>query len=169
MEPFSFLIAGLFAIGMAVAFWSADPHSPTSRALSLFFALMGVTQLAMIFTGPSSPGASISDAWMRFFSIAEIAIVVTGFEWGLRIGRMQVSAEALEGPERLVRIAQGLVCLYGILGIAFPHLRLDVWNVAPSVQLLSRPAYYLFAVPFGLSCVIGASLVVRLARAGLDT
>src|SRR5713101_1271277 len=103
MEPFSFLIAGLFAIGMAVAFWSADPHSPTSRALSLFFALMGITQLANIVAIPSSPGSSTSDAWLRFFSLAEIAIVVTGFEWGLRIGRMQVSADALQRGERLVR------------------------------------------------------------------
>jgi hypothetical protein len=36
------LVVGLVAFGMAVAFVSADPQSPTSRALAGFFGFLGV-------------------------------------------------------------------------------------------------------------------------------
>ena len=37
------LIVALTAIGMALAFWSADPESPSSRSLALTLGLLGLS------------------------------------------------------------------------------------------------------------------------------
>jgi adenylate cyclase len=161
-ESIGFLIVGLFAIGMAIAFFSADPHSPTSRALALFLGLFGATMLLNI-------PASSSNAWLRFFSLAEIAIMATGLEWGHRIGRMGVSTRTPVGRGSvLMRFAQGSICVYGIAGALFPDVRREVWNVVPNIHLLSRPGYYLFAVPFDLAWGLGVAAYAQAVRAGLD-
>jgi adenylate cyclase len=166
IEPVSYLVVGLFALGMAGSFLAADPHSPTSRALSLFLGLLGLVFALNIaadgqFFGESRLG------WVRVFSLFEIAILGTAFEWILRIGRTQVS----DGPpigERPLRVAQGLVCLYGLAGVLFPELRDEVWSVPWTLTLFRRPAYYLFAAPFFLSLSLAGIRISQLLRAQLD-
>jgi class 3 adenylate cyclase len=68
----------------------------------------------------------------------------------------------------MLRTAQVLACLYGVIGAVFPELRTTVWNVTWDLALLRRPAYYLFAVPLFLSLGLGGVRVGQLLRAHLD-
>ena len=167
VEPIGFLIVGVFAIGMALSFLAADPHSPTSRPLCLLLGSLGVTFLLNI---PAYGGLLLERvSWIRVFSLLELASLAAAFEWILRIGRTEVSAEpqAASG-ERLLRVAQALACLYGLAGMSVPTLKGEFWNVPLSLPLLRRPAFYLFAVPFNLSLVLAGDRVVQLVRARLD-
>jgi hypothetical protein len=166
IEPVGYLIVGLFAVGMAVSFLAADPHSPTSRALSLFLGLLGLA-FAMNITADGRFFGESRIGWTRAFSLIEIGILAAAFEWILRIGRTQVSDDPPTG-ERPLRIAQGLVCLYGLTGALFPELRAEVWYVPWTLTLLQRPAYYVFAAPFFLALSLAGIRIVQLLRAQLD-
>jgi adenylate cyclase len=167
VEPIGFLIVGLFAIGMALSFLAADPHSPTSRPLCLLLGALGVSlPLNIPATGGLLLGRSL---WIRTFSFLELVTLAAAFEWILRIGRTEVSTEAeTTSGERLLRMAQGLACLYGLAGMSFPTLRDQVWNVPSSLPLLHRSAFHLFAVPFNLSLALAGVRLVQLLRARLD-
>jgi adenylate cyclase len=162
-NPVPFFIIGLFAIGMAVAFFTSDRHSPTSRALSLLFALLGVNMLANI---PAYGGLWLTrDGWARFFSLMEVADLAVGLEWVLRIGRTGTSpSRNVQVAERLLRVAQALVCVYGLVGVLLPDVRLEVWNR----QQASRWEYYLFAVPLDLALLCGVVRIAQLAKGEFD-
>jgi adenylate cyclase len=158
----AFLIVALFALGMAVAFMIADGHAPTSRALALFLGFLALTFALNV---PAlRPLDAYPTLWPRVFSLLEVGILCSGFEWILRVGR---TAPATQG-EALIRVAQGLACVYGILGVAFPALRASAWNVRWTADVLTRPDYYLFALPFFGAAMIVGVFVQRLFRADFD-
>lgn len=157
----AFLIVALFALGMAVAFLLADFHAPTSRALSLFLGFLALTFLLNV---PALAPEDDPTFWPRVFSFLEVGILISGFEWILRVGR---TARAAQG-EALIRIAQGLACVYGFLGALLPSLRSSSWNTSWTADVLSQPAYYLFAVPFYGAALIVGLFVLRLFRADFD-
>jgi adenylate cyclase len=139
MEPTAYFVVGLVAVGMGMSFFVADPHSPTSRPLSLFWVVIGCTfALNPILVGTQ---------WIWVFSIAETLLFVTGLEWGLRIVRTQASMRELPSGVR-TRTAQAFAILYGALGIAFPRLEMAHWKVIWSFESLLDPYFYVFAVPF---------------------
>jgi adenylate cyclase len=167
-EPIAYAITALLAVGMAAAFFAADPRAPTSRALSLMLVALGTVFLLNV---PASGGLLFASraSWTRVFSAIETVAIVAGQEWILRIGRTELGP----GPERhrgerLLRVAQAFAVVYGLAGLIFPELRLAVWNVRPSLALLQRPAYYLFFVPFDLSIGLATVRIVMLLRAGVD-
>ena len=139
MEPTAYLVVGLIAIGMGVSFWVADPHSPTSRPLSLFWVIAGCTFLL-------NP-VLVGTRWIWTFAIAETLLFLTGLEWGLRIVRTQAGSTERR-PGRWTRAAQSSALLYGALGIAFPRLEMGHWKVVWTSASLLDPFFYLFAVPF---------------------
>jgi adenylate cyclase len=157
-------VVGLVAFGMAVAFVSADAQSPTSRALASFFGCLGMISILTV---------GVRSGWLaldpriggRLFTLVSTATFLAAFEWLLRVQR----TEAAEGSHgrwraRLLRIAQGLASLHGLLGIALPELREEAFI---GVQL-SRPAYYLFAVPLYLSIGVATVSIAQLLRANPD-
>jgi adenylate cyclase len=167
MEPTGYLIVGLFAAGMAVAFFAADPESPTSRPLSAFFALLGIVAVLNIpaYAGALAPPA----AWVRFFSVLEIGILASAFEQVLRIGRTETTGDpASAGGDRAVRVAQALAAVYGAVGVVLPGLRSEVWNVAWGPDVFRRPGFYLFAVPFNLALLLVGVRIVQLLRGRVD-
>lgn len=168
IEPTAYLISGVFAVGMAVAFLTADPHSVTSRPLAALFGIMGVAFLLNIPAYASAPGEPTL-TWVRVFSILEAAIMVTAFEWILRVGRTEISASPGAGRphDALLRAAQGLACVYGLVGLAMPTLRSELWNEM-TLASLRRPEYYALAVPFHLALVLVAIRLLQMLAAKLD-
>ncbi len=158
------LVVGLVAFGMAVAFVSADPQSPTSRALACFFSFAGVINVLSV---------AVRSGWLAFdpriagrlFALASTATFVAAFEWLLRVRRTATAdgGHSLTGA-RLLRIAQGLAVFHGLLAMARPDLREGVFI---GVQL-SRPTYYLFAVPLYLSLALAGVSIAQLLRADPD-
>jgi adenylate cyclase len=167
VEPIDYLIVGLFALGMGISFLTADPHAPTSRALSTMLLLLGLVFVMNMGIGTRAFGESRT-WWIRAFSLLEGAILASGFEWILRIGRTAAPPGAAPGGDRLLRVAQALGCVYGLTGALFPEVREAAWNSPWSRDLTVKPAFYLFALPFHLALILAVIRIVQMLRGGLD-
>lgn len=159
------IIASLLALGIALAFIVADRQSPTSRALSLFLASIGIS--IAFFSQFEVRLLSSSDypAWGGVFAIPEVFAFCFGYEWLLRV-RRTIPARNLNtrfGDNQL-RIAQGLAIGYGILALCLPRVRAYEFTGSLSGSGLG-PGFYLLAIPLGLSLILGiASGVLTLNR-----
>ena len=165
MDTNAQIITSLLALGIALAFIVADRQSPTSRALSIFLASIGISigfysQLELRLLG-----ANDYPAWGGVFAIPEAAAFYFGYEWLLRI-RRTIPARKLKtrfGDNQL-RVAQALAITYALLALAFPRLRAYEFTGSLSGSGLGF-GFYLFAVPLGLSLALGiASGVMTLNR-----
>src|SRR5262249_2866151 len=112
------LITSFLAMGMALAFVVADRSSPPTRALGLFLASIGVSlgvgsQIAY----PLHHEGNVA-WWDGLFAIPESAAFFFAYEWILRV-RRTVPAAGLKtkGPDRLLRIAQGLSVFYLLMAL----------------------------------------------------
>lgn len=152
------IITSLLALGMALAFIIADRASPTSRALSLFLASVGLA------IGIGSQIAhplhvrGVVPWWDGLFAIPETFAFIFAYEWVLRV-RRTVPAKNLktQGPDRLLRLAQLLAAFYGVASLAFPELRVNHFINAGFAEVFERgqPEFWLFALPLTLSLVFG--------------
>ena len=164
MVDTSDLVVGLFAFGMGLAFVAADPHSPTSRALAVLLGFVGLALTLNVLANAGLLGSNRL-VWGRLFALAETGAFVAAFEWLLRIRRTEAADEDHTAMgDRLLRTAQGLAVVYGLLGVALPRLQFRVFK---GVQLL-QPGYYLFAVPLYLALALSFVTVFQLLRAKPD-
>ncbi|HUK04648.1 MAG TPA: adenylate/guanylate cyclase domain-containing protein [Burkholderiales bacterium] len=151
------IITSLLAMGMALAFVIADRSSPPTRALALFLMSVGVS------IGVGSQIAyprhyyGIVAWWDGVFAIPESAAFFFAYEWILRV-RRTVPAGGLmtAGPDRLLRVAQGLVGFYLAAAFAFPQLRVEKFLGAGFREafMAAEPEFFLFALPLTLSLVL---------------
>jgi class 3 adenylate cyclase len=148
---------------MASSFFSADPNSPSSRALALTLGLIGTTMLLNV---PLE--ARILDnrrvLWTYVFSILEASIIVSTLEWILRIALTETPAHSRSAAPAVLRAGQALGALYGLLGIMLPHYRLRVWQEG----LFQQPIFYVFAFPFFLSLTLALIALVQLLRSEIE-
>jgi adenylate cyclase len=151
------IITSLLAMGMALAFIVADRSSPTSRALALFLASVGVSigvgsQIAY----PRHFYGQV-EWWDGVFAIPETAAFFFAYEWILRV-RRTVPAAGLKtaGPDRLLRIAQGLTIFYLLAAFAYPQLRVDKFLGAGFREafMAAEAEFWLFALPLTLSLAL---------------
>ena len=152
------VITALLALGMAIAFLAADRRSPTSRALALFLGMVGIAIAVGTLVAPRLYAGGIP-AWGGVLAMPETLAFVFAYEWLLRV-RRTVPARNLntEGPDRLIRIAQGLAILYGLLALAFPEQRAAHFSGELLLEAGERRQwwFYLFAVPLGLSLALSS-------------
>jgi adenylate cyclase len=144
-------------MGMALAFIIADRNSPTSRALALFLASIGLaigvgSQVAypMHFAGRV-------EWWDGLLAIPETMAFFFAYEWILRVRRTVPSAGLkTQGPDRLLRIAQGLTVFYLLAAITCPRLRVEKFLNAGfhEVFMAGEPEFWLFALPLTISLVL---------------
>ena len=150
------IITALLATGMALAFVIADRRSPPTQALGLFLMSIGISigvgsQIAypLHFHG-------IVHWWDGAFAIPETLAFVFAYEWILRVRRTVPSAGLkTEGPDRLLRVAQGLAIFYCLMAVFFPRMRVDQFLNAGFREAFSENAFWLFALPLTLSLVLG--------------
>lgn len=159
-------ITALLALGMALAFYVADRHSPTSRALALFLAFVGLSiGIGALIALPLHRARGVP-AWDGVFAIADAAAFWFGFEWILRV-RRTIPARNLDtrGPDRMLRVAQALAVVYLLLAFAFPEVRHHQFMGAGIAGAWQRPGFHLFALPLGLALLLGlASGLIMLNR-----
>ena len=159
------IIASLLALGIALAFIVADRQAPTSRALSIFLASIGITIALYSQVELRFLRANDYPAWGGIFAIPEVFAFYFGYEWLLRI-RRTIPARNLStrfGDNQL-RVAQALAIAYGGLALYFPRLRAYEFSGSLSGSGLG-PGFYLFAIPLGISLALGvASGVLTLNR-----
>ena len=165
MEATPQTIASLLALGIALAFIVADRQAPTSRALSIFLASVGITIALYSQVELRFLRANDYPAWGGVFAIPDVFAFYFGYEWLLRI-RRTIPAGNLRtrfGDNQL-RVAQALAIAYGVLALCFPRLRAYEFSGSLTGSGLG-PGFYLFAIPLGVSLVLGiASGVMTLNR-----
>jgi len=151
------IVVSITALGMALAFFVADRDSPTSRMLSLFLAWLGASiALDVLVALPYRQRYGIP-AWHGLFAWPQAAAGVFAFEWLLRV-RRTIPAGTLNtrGGDRLIRVAQGLMVLEGLMALAWPveHFRYFA-NVLVLSEAVMQPMFWVFSVPMLLSVLCG--------------
>jgi class 3 adenylate cyclase len=117
------ILVSMIAIGMAGIFYRADKNSPTTRASSLFLALVGLAALWTVaaVTYPMNQWPTFSAIVGRSY---EAFATLAGIEWVRRVGKMLAQEEGRRWFGGIIeRVAQLLIVAYWILVIIFPHLR----------------------------------------------
>lgn len=168
MDQSALFVVAMVAVGMGIAFYTADPESPTSRSLAASMALLGIDIGSHAAARLGAFGGHIP-VWPQLASVAEAGALVFGYEWILRVGRTRSDPSCrTRAGETLIRVAQGLALLYGATGLGFPDLRAVALPERWDPALFAQPDYYLFAVPFYGSLLLSNVRVVQLLRSDLD-
>jgi len=153
------VIVALLAIGMALAFLLADRHSPTSQALALFLACTGASiAIDVMWVLPMRAREGVV-AWEGVLVLPQVLAFIYAYEWVLRV-RGTIAANNLntKGPDRLLRIAQGLAVAYGLAAIALPETRAAHFSnlvLEPGEKI--HPAFWIFFTPMALSMLLGTA------------
>ena len=162
------LIVSLFAIGMGLAFVSADPKSPTSRALALCLSLMGATLLTNVF--PEWVWQLPGHPLQRAVPLFEAGILATTVEWTLRIAHTATGkSPQLRRGDRLVRVSQAIAAFYGLTGFSLPLMRQRSFYLPHFPDAFFDPGFYLFAVPWFAAIAVAAIPISRLVRSEPDS
>ena len=150
------IIVALVALGMALAFIVADRHSPTSRMLSLFLTAVGITIVTSAIIEYPLIQAKAYPWWGGVFAVPEVLDFVFAFEWVLRV-RRTIPARNLTTrfADNLLRVAQALAVLYGVLALCFPYVRAEQFVSAALSGSSPGPGFFLFAVPLAVSLLLG--------------
>lgn len=144
---------------MALAFVLADGRSPTSKALAYFLACVGISiavQVVFWFPMQHALGLRVAEAMI---TLPQVLTMIAGFEWVLRV-RHTIPAGKLntQGPDRLLRAAQGLALFYGLVSVVFPELRAEHFSnlvLDPGERIDS--SFWLFGGPLALSILLGTA------------
>jgi class 3 adenylate cyclase len=151
------IITSLLAMGMALAFIFADRSSPTSRALALFLASVGVSIGVGSQIAYPRHLAGVITWWDGVFAIPETLAFFFAYEWILRV-RRTVPAAGLrtDGPDNLLRIAQALTVFYLLAAFAYPQLRAEKFLGAGFREafMAAEPELWLFALPLTISLAL---------------
>ncbi|MGQ0545876.1 MAG: adenylate/guanylate cyclase domain-containing protein [Betaproteobacteria bacterium] len=150
------VITALLALGMAIAFIAADRRSPTSRALALFLGSVGIAIATGVLLAPKAYAAGVP-AWGGVLALPETLAFVFAYEWLLRVRRTVPTRNLYtEGPDRLLRIAQGLAVLYFVFSCLFPEQRTAHFSGELLLEAGEQRQgwFYLFAVPLGVSLLL---------------
>src|SRR5688572_12516103 len=79
-----YAVVSLIALGMALAFIAADRESPTSRALAVGFAFVGISIDLNIVVGVQYPVPAWVTGW---FGVTEALAMIAILEWIWRVRR----------------------------------------------------------------------------------
>lgn len=155
-------ICVIIAAGMSTAFWVADRRVVTTRLLSAFLLCIAVSiYLNIVWVRPYPPHGL---PWPSLLApVATGLALLLGAEWVLRIRRM-VPAGNLRTRvgDTQFRLAQGLACIYMLLGTSLNSLRVEYFvNALRRDAAWANPEFWYFAVPFILVivCLIDGTLM----------
>ena len=148
-------LVSLIALGMALAFISADAQSRTSRALSLALAATGVAiflNVTLIDLADEAP------SWSGWLAIPESIGLIAMLEWLLGVRRTLPAAAGMNTRtgDRILRFGQLCAAAYSVIAIAAPDLRVDHFlRAATRPDSMENWRFWLFAAPIELSALCG--------------
>lgn len=152
------------SIGIALAFWLADRHSPTSRALSLALAAMG---LGMFLNANYVQLAATPSPYSGLFAIPEGVAIVAFLEWLLRVRRTVPTRNLdVRGGDGALRLGQLAGLVYVAESLLWPKIRISEFLAASSTGLIGfeQHGFWMFAAPVLVSVVAGGFASLLLFR-----
>jgi adenylate cyclase len=155
------ILVCLVALGMALAFISADRQSPASRWLAATFAFIGIAiDLNIVVALTWRP-----PLWVQgLFAIPESLAIIALLEWIYKV-RRTVPAGRLDTRtgDVALRLGQGAAIVYSVAAITWPEWRNDYFFGALATPgTLGRWEFYVFAVPVFFSGFAGVSSMLLL-------
>jgi adenylate cyclase len=156
------ILVSLVALGMGLAFVSADRASPTSRALA---ASMGFIGIAIYLNIAFLRDLNHPPPWSGVLAIPEAAAIIAVLEWLLRVRRTVPAARDMNVAvgDRVLRMGQVSGVLYAIFALLWPDIRAEHFLHAGSdPQFLQQPGFWLFATPILFSTLTGLVGVIFL-------
>lgn len=166
MDTGAYEVVALIGCGMGLAVWITDRDSPTSRALGLFLAGMGLVILGSAY----APQAAPLPEWTRLLGVLDALAFIAGTEWGIRVGET-VAAPDLIGPgRRMMRAAQASVMVYAGLVAWHPEWRVLELSGALDLSVDTDPdvGFYVVAAPWLVAMTLVLAAGVRVLRQGPD-
>jgi adenylate cyclase len=156
------VFVSLLALGMGLAFLSADRTSRTSQALAagLAFIGLGIWLNVMLITDPENP-----PAWSGVLGLPDAASIIFMLEWLLRVRRTVPHGATINVRfgDRLLRIGQLSGALYGVFSLLFPDERAHLFLRALQVPGALRTwGFWLFATPVLVSLFTGTVAILLL-------
>ncbi len=159
------ILVSLLALGLAIAFVSADRHTPSSRALGAGFAFMGISIYANVVAIQQFPEVL---PWLGWLALPETISMICILEWILRVRRTVPAAPELNtrGGDRALRIGQISSVFYGAFSLTWPEVRdSEFIRAADHPILLLSPGFWLFMGPILLAMLCGlAGILLMLNR-----
>ena len=157
------ILVCLVALGMALAFISADRDSPTSRAMALFLAFVAISIELNIVVGL---GYAIAPQYTGWFAIPETLSMIAILEWILRVRRTVPSRDLdTRFGDRLLRLGQGVSLVYLGASLMFPVERRNQFlGALDTPDALSSVYFWLFAGPVLFVQLCGFFAIVLLMR-----
>lgn len=156
------ILVSLVALGMSIAFYSADRRSSTSRALA---ATLGSTGIAIFLSKVLIRGPDQAPPWSGWLAIPESLAIICMLEWLLRV-RLTVPAPAdfdTRTGDRLLRFGQLAGVTYGVFALIWPQDRLRYFiGAAGEWSVLSSGPFWLFATPILLATLTGLVAMLML-------
>ncbi|MDD3762226.1 MAG: adenylate/guanylate cyclase domain-containing protein [Nevskiales bacterium] len=160
-------VVAIVAMGMGLVFWLTDRPSPSSRALALFLALLGLAVMANAAVAPHQLSLPMP-IWARGIGLLDAATFVAGCEWGMRAARTVSDRVGSITRVHIVRSAQVLAVVYALLVLLFPQLRYHALAVAVRNGTLPEPAFAMFLVPAVVAGALVLAAGLQLLRRRLD-
>lgn len=140
------ILVCLVALGMALAFISADRESPTSRWLALTFAFIGIA-IDLNIVVPYQWDVPL---WLQgLFAIPESLAIIALLEWISRV-RRTVPAGALDtrAGDQVLRLGQAAAVVYAVAAALAPEWRNEYfYGALARPGALGRLEFLVFAGP----------------------
>ncbi|MCC2655430.1 MAG: adenylate/guanylate cyclase protein [Panacagrimonas sp.] len=155
-------LVSLIALGMALAFITADAQSRTSQALSLS---LGSTGVAIFLNVSLIDLAETVPAWSGWLAIPESIGLIAMLEWLLRVRRTLPAAAGMNTRtgDRILRFGQLCAAAYSVISIAAPDLRVEHFiRAATRPDSMENWRFWLFAGPIDMSALCGFAAILLL-------
>ncbi|AXQ30990.1 adenylate/guanylate cyclase domain-containing protein [Solimonas sp. K1W22B-7] len=149
------ILVSIVALGMGLAFVSADRRSATSRALGAGLGLIGIS----IYLNVRYIGDPLSaPSWSGWLAWPEALAIVAILEWILRVRRTIPAAPEINVAfgDRVLRIGQLSGIAYGLFALQWPQLRVDSFlRVFNHPESLLSTGFWLFFTPVAIASLTG--------------
>lgn len=155
MENSPHILVSLFALGMGLAFVSADRNSRTSRALAGAMGFLGISiylNITLIQDVQHPP------PWSGWLALPEAAAAVAVLEWLLRVRRTVPAQREMNVAlgDRVLRVGQASGVLYGCFALIWPEIRTEEFlRAGTDPHFYLKPGFWLFATPILFSTLTG--------------
>lgn len=157
-------LVSLVALGMGIAFVSADRASPASRALAGGFFFMGLSIYLNVVWLAVRPELM---SWAGWFALPEVLSIVCMLEWILRVRRtIPVSADMdTRTGDRVLRLGQLSGVLYGVFSFIWPELRAQAFlRAGDRPELFLSAGFWVFMGPVLLAMIAGCVGIALLLK-----